>query len=135
MVAGIGGVVCGYLIASALLPDVAASLRGLYGASVSGRLAIAPQWLLAGLAMSVAGALAAAAQALFKVVRLPLLVSAQPFAWRAAQQRALSGRAVWLAASSMQPGAVRGGNGLIAGFAVLAGLLLGTALLLPVISA
>src|SRR5262249_55451776 len=38
LVAGIAGVIAGYLIASALLPDVAASLRGLYGASVPGQL-------------------------------------------------------------------------------------------------
>ncbi len=40
--AGVVGMICGYLIAAALLPDVAASLEGLYGASVGGRLALAP---------------------------------------------------------------------------------------------
>jgi putative ABC transport system permease protein len=132
VLAGAAGIVCGYFIASALLPDVAASLRGLYGASVPGRLTVAPEWLFAGLAMSIAGALAASAQALFKVMRLPLLVSAQPFAWRAAQQRwlawqgALAGVAFAAAAASYLAG-----EGLVAGFAVLAGLLLGAALLLP----
>ncbi len=134
LLAGIGGVVCGYFIASALLPDVAASLRGLYGAGVSGQLAITPQWWLAALAMSVAGALAAAANALFKVLRMPLLASAQPFAWQAAQQRALiwqGGLAVLVFVAALALYAF--GTGLIAGFAVLAGILLGTALLLPVI--
>jgi putative ABC transport system permease protein len=134
LLAGVGGVVCGYLIASALLPDVAASLRGLYGASVAGQLAITPQWWLAALAMSIAGALAAAASALFKVLRLPLLVAAQPHAWQAAQQRwltwqgAFAGLVIAAAAASLIFG-----TGLIAGFAVLAGILLGAALLLPVI--
>ena len=36
LVAGLIGLVCGYLIAAALLPDVAASLRGLYGAQIPG---------------------------------------------------------------------------------------------------
>ncbi|MET0720770.1 MAG: ABC transporter permease, partial [Tardiphaga sp.] len=34
LVAGLIGLVCGYFIAAALLPDVAASLRGLYGAQI-----------------------------------------------------------------------------------------------------
>ncbi len=134
LAAGLAGVACGYLIAAALLPDVAASLRGLYGASVPGELAIAPQWWLAGLSMSVAGALAAAAQALVKVFRLPLLVSAQPFAWARAQSRWLIGQAALaLAAFAVAAAAFTFGSSLEAGFAVLAGLLLGAALALPVL--
>jgi putative ABC transport system permease protein len=134
VMAGVGGVVCGYFIASALLPDVAASLRGLYGASVSGRLTIAPDWLFAGLAMSVAGALVAAAQALAKVTRLPLLVSAQPLAWRTAQQRWLAWQAgLACAAFAVAALSYLTGQSLTAGFAILAGLLLGAALLLPAI--
>lgn len=133
LLAGLAGVACGYLIAVALLPDVAASLRGLYGASVPGELAVAPQWWLAGLAMSAAGALAAAAQALVKVFRLPLLVAARPMAWRQAHQRWLAGQAALaVAALAVAAAAWLEGTSLIAGFAVLAGLLLGAALLLPV---
>lgn len=132
--AGFGGVLSGYLIASALLPDVAATLRGLYGAGVSGELAIAPQWWLAGLAMSVVGALAAGAHALLRVFRLPLLVSAQPFAWRDAQQRLL----LWQGAAACFAFAIAVicflfGTNLVAAFAVLAGILLGAALLLPLL--
>ena len=36
LIAGLMGLVCGYFIAGALLPDVAASLRGLYGAQIPG---------------------------------------------------------------------------------------------------
>ena len=43
------------LIAAALLPDVAATLRGLYGAPVAGHADAAPAWWLAGLAMALAG--------------------------------------------------------------------------------
>jgi putative ABC transport system permease protein len=132
LVAGLAGVAVGYGIAALLLPDVAASLRGLYGASVPGQLVITPQWWLAGLAMSVAGALAASAQALVKVLRLPLLVSAQPVAWQQAQQRALRVQAALaLAAFAAAALALRFGTGLVAGFSVLAGCLLGAALLLP----
>ena len=63
LVAGLVGLVCGYFIAAALLPDVAASLRGLYGAQIPGQLMLKPQWWIAGIAISILGALAAAAGA------------------------------------------------------------------------
>ena len=56
LMAGVIGLVCGYLIAAALLPDVAASLRGLYGAQIPGQLTLRPEWWAAGLAISVLGA-------------------------------------------------------------------------------
>src|SRR6476469_8898571 len=61
LVAGLIGLVCGYFIAAALLPDVAASLRGLYGAQIPGQLTLRPEWWLGGVGISIAGALAAAA--------------------------------------------------------------------------
>src|SRR3979409_2063595 len=81
-IAGIVGLVCGYFIAAALLPDVAASLRGLYGAQIPGQLTLKPEWWVAGIAISVTGALAAAATSLTKALRLPLLATAQPYAWQ-----------------------------------------------------
>ena len=54
LVAGLVGLVCGYLIAASLLPDVAASLRGLYGAQIPGQLTLKPEWWIAGLVISVA---------------------------------------------------------------------------------
>ncbi|MDI6836686.1 MAG: ABC transporter permease, partial [Rhizobiaceae bacterium] len=55
LVAGLAGVALGYLVASALLPDVAATLRGLYGADVPGTLRLRPEWWATGLAIAVAG--------------------------------------------------------------------------------
>jgi putative ABC transport system permease protein len=132
LVAGIIGLVCGYLIAAALLPNVAASLRGLYGAQIPGQLTLRPEWWLAGLAISVIGALAAATASLIKAARLPVLAAAQPNAWQAAQHR-------WLmlqSAAALAVFALAGcllwfGDSLVAGFAVLAALLLGAALALP----
>ena len=40
LAAGLIGLICGYLIAASLLPDVAASLRGLYGALIPGQLTL-----------------------------------------------------------------------------------------------
>jgi len=132
LVAGLIGLVCGYLIAALLLPDVAASLRGLYGAEIPGELTLKPAWWFAGMAISIIGALAAATASLLKAIRLPVLVAAQPYAWQQAQHR-------WLmlqAGLALVVLAVAGcflwfGNSLLSGFAVLAALLLGAALLLP----
>ena len=39
------GIILGYFIAAFLLPDVAATLRGLYGAEISGKLELRASWL------------------------------------------------------------------------------------------
>jgi putative ABC transport system permease protein len=136
LLAGALGVAAGYGIAAALLPDVAASLRGLYGARVAGSLSLAPSWWLAGLAMSLAGALAAAGASLVRAWRLPVLAAAQPEAWRAAQRRGI--RVQLAAAAALAVGALAAlafGRGLWAGFAVMGGMLLAAALLLPAVLA
>jgi putative ABC transport system permease protein len=134
LVAGLVGMVGGYLIAAALLPDVAASLRGLYGAQIPGQLSLRPQWWIAGLLISVLGALLAAAASLLKAGRLSVLAAAQPQAWRQAQRRwvVLQGMAA-LAVFAAALGFLRFGDSLLAGFAVLAAMLLGAALGLPLI--
>jgi putative ABC transport system permease protein len=134
LVAGIIGLVCGYLIAAALLPDVAASLRGLYGAQIPGELTLKGEWWIAGMIISVAGALVVAATSLAKAIRLPVLAAAQPYAWQQAQHR-------WLILQSTLAVVVLAaagfflwyGDSLVSGFAVLAALLLGAALILPAI--
>jgi putative ABC transport system permease protein len=132
VIAGLLGMVCGYLIAASLLPDVAASLRGLYGAPVPGQLTLRSEWWIAGLAMSVAGALAAAATSLVKAIRLPLLATAQPRAWQEAQHRTLKVQSALAAVTFAAAGWLLWfGNSLMSGFALLAALLLGAALLLP----
>jgi putative ABC transport system permease protein len=131
---GLVGLIGGYVIAAALLPDVAASLRGLYGAQLPGALSLQPQWWLAGIAMSVVGALAAAAACLMRMARLPLLAAAQPYAWQQAQRRWLLRQGVLaLVMMTAAIGVLVFGDSLLAGFAVLAALLLAAALALPVL--
>ncbi|MCR8725051.1 ABC transporter permease [Frigidibacter sp. ROC022] len=130
------GVVLGGWIAAQLLPDVASSLRGLYGAEVSGSLTIRPVWWLAGLGMALGGTWVAGAGALLQLARLPLLAPARPRAWARAGRRlarlgALAGL-VLLAVAALALGVAPGlGAGLLWGFAGLAALLLGAAALLP----
>jgi putative ABC transport system permease protein len=134
LVAGIIGLVCGYLIAATLLPDVAASLRGLYGAQIPGELTLKVEWWIAGLVISIAGALIAAATSLAKAIRLPLLATAQPQAWQQAQRRWLMFQAALaFVACSVAAWLSWAGESLMSGFGVLAGLLLAAALILPAI--
>ena len=132
LVAGLVGLICGYLIAAALLPDVAASLRGLYGAQIPGQLTLRGEWWIAGIVISVAGALLAATTSLFKAVRLPILVAPQPQAWQQAQHRWLVLQATLaLVVFGAALGFLWFGDSLLSGFAVLAALMLGAALALP----
>ena len=134
LVAGLVGLVCGYLIAASLLPDVAASLRGLYGAQIPGQLTLKTEWWFAGIGISVLGALAAATTSLVKAARLPILAAAQPYAWQVAQHRWLLWQgALAIAVLTAAAGVLRYGDSLLSGFLVLAGLLLGAALGLPVV--
>jgi putative ABC transport system permease protein len=134
LLAGLIGLVCGYLIAATLLPDVAASLRGLYGAQIPGQLTLKSEWWIAGVTISVIGALAAAATSLTKAWRLPLLATAQPYAWQEAQRRWLTFQSALALAVFAAAGLfLLFGDSLIAGFAVLAAMLLGAALILPML--
>ncbi|HKK35661.1 MAG TPA: FtsX-like permease family protein [Paracoccaceae bacterium] len=132
LIAGLAGVALGGVVASVLLPDVALSLRGLYGARVPGELSLSPVWVLAGLGMSLAGALAAAAGYIAKAATLPVLEAARPEAWRAAAVRRLrlqTGGALALGLAALV--LIAAGQGLPAGFALLGAILVGAALALP----
>lgn len=130
LLAGAIGVAMGYVVAATLLPDVAATLRGLYGAEVSGTLAFRASWWLSGLAMALGGTAVAAAGALWSLARMPLLASAQPRAWAMTRQsRWQTALAAGLLVLAL--GLALFGHGLTLGFAMLAALLIGGALALP----
>jgi putative ABC transport system permease protein len=134
LVGGAAGVASGYIIASLLLGNIAASLRGLYGAEVAAHLSLPAWWWLAGIGMTMLGALAAGAGSLVQAARLPLLAVARPQAWREAHavwQR----RRAWLAIALFLLAAGCGalGNSLATAFAMQASILLASALVLPVL--
>lgn len=132
VVAGALGILIGYLIAAALLPGVAATLRGIYGASVEGTLTLAPLWWASGLGVAVLGTALASATGLIRVARLAPLAPARPRAWAMAtgraMQRQLIAAVLCLAIALL---AMTVGTGLVAGFVLLGGLLLAAALALP----
>ena len=130
LIAGLIGVGLGYVIAAALLPDVAATLRGLYGADVAGQLSLRPAWWLSGLAIAMGGTAIAAGGALWSLARMPLLSGAHPRAW--AMGRQSRGQAVAALALLGLAGTLAvWGQGLMAGFTMLGALLIGGALALP----
>lgn len=134
LLAGALGLALGYLIAAALLPDVAGTLRGLYGAEVAGTLTFRPLWALSGMAIALAGTAVAAASALRRLATLPLLAGGTRRAgarWAAARARrqGLAG----LALLALALGLGLWGRGLVAGFATLGCLMIGGALLLPLL--
>ncbi len=134
VIGGIAGVVTGYLLASILLPDVAASLRGLYGAEVPGQLSLSPWWWLSGVGLSLFGALLAGANSLLRAARLPLLALADPQAWHQAHARWLRRQGVVAALAGVIAVLAWGfGDSLASGFVLLAALLIGAALALPVV--
>lgn len=130
--AGALGIVLGYFIATLLMPDVAATIRGLYGADVAGTLHIRPAWWLSGMAMALGGTLFASASAIWRLARMPVLASAGGRAWALAsgRMRKLQAAAAVVLLTAAGLLAVADG-GLVAGFLLLACLLLGAALALP----
>jgi putative ABC transport system permease protein len=136
LLSGVLGLILGYGIAAALLPNVAATLRGLYGASVDGGLVLRPAWAAAGLMMALAGTAIAGAQGVWRLYRLPLLAAPGVQAWSAAQghgAQIAAGFGVALALAGVALHVAL--PGLIGGFALLGGLLLGAALALPLLLA
>lgn len=134
VLAGGIGVAFGYVIAAVLLPDVAATLRGLYGADVSGTLQLRPVWWLSGLAIAVGGTGLAASGALYKLAKMPLLAAGQPRALAmAAGQRARIQGFVAMALLLLSVILMFTADGLIGGFSLLGALLIGAALALPLI--
>lgn len=132
LLAGGLGLIIGYLVAAALLPDVAATLRGLYGAPVTGGLSLRPVWFASGLGMALGGAFIAGARGFISLARLPILTGPGVMTRSGAatgETRIMALIGLVLIALGVLAALIW--QGLVAGFALLAGVLLGAALILP----
>ncbi|MEM9333036.1 MAG: FtsX-like permease family protein [Pseudomonadota bacterium] len=128
------GILLGYFVAAALLPDVASTLSSLYGAHVAGTLQLRAEWWLSGYAMALFGTVVAITGKLWQIASMPILVSAQPRAWAMTVGRGRTLQAIIALLLISGALALLGfGKGLVAGFAMLGCLLLGAALALPTI--
>jgi putative ABC transport system permease protein len=132
LVAGSVGLVGGYFVAAALLPNVAATLESIYGAHVDGVLDFEPRWAALGLCVALAGALAAAAGGVWSTARLAPLETARASARRLSPPLRLAGAALALLAASAAP---TFGENLDLAFAAIALVMLAAVLLFPVLLA
>lgn len=134
LLAGLGGIASGYGLAALLLPDVSASLRGLYGAQVAGELTLGAGWWAAALGIALIGALSAGAASLWRASRIPLLALANEQAWRAEHRRGLNRQAL-VCAAALLSGLVLfwATGGLVGAFVLLGALLFAAALALPLV--
>ncbi|SHH24776.1 putative ABC transport system permease protein [Cognatiyoonia sediminum] len=134
LIAGVAGVILGYFIASALLPDVAATLQGLYGANVSGTLAFRASWWATGLLIALGGTTIASVSAFLKLAKMPLLAGGQIRAHVMVAGRRAAVLAILAAACAVLAVILAAtADGLVSGFALLASVLIGAALALPLI--
>lgn len=126
------GIILGYFIAAFLLPDVAATLRGLYGAQISGTLELRASWWVSGMVLALIGTAVALSSRIWQIVQMPLLASAKPRAWVVATASRFRWQliiAITLLFSTVPLAMTL--EGLLAGFILLACLLIGAALALP----
>ena len=130
------GIVLGYVMAALLLPDVAATLHGLYGAKVSGTLTLRPEWWLSGFLLAMLGSAAALAGRVWQIGQMPLLASARPRAW-IMSGTARSRLRGWVALGLLGVALILvfAADDLFFVFVLLACLLIGGALALPVLFA
>ncbi|AEY01913.1 ABC transporter permease [Oceanimonas sp. GK1] len=138
LLGALAGLISGLWLASRMLPDVAATLQSLYGAHVGTTLRLPWHYWLGGIGVLLGGLLVAGSGVLWRASRMPLLGLGQSQVWRAGFRRQLRVQSglgtvaallalmcwLWLLASPA-------GAGLIAGFALVAAILLAAALGLP----
>ena len=125
------GIILGYFIAAFLLPDVAATLRGLYGAEISGTLELRASWWVSGMLLALIGTALALSSRIWQIVQMPLLASAKPRAWVVAtgsRFRLQLILAIMLLFTTVPLALTL--EGLLAGFILLGCLLIGAALAL-----
>ena len=136
IIGAIIGIILGYLIAGFLLPDVAATLKGLYGANISGNLQLRPDWWLSGLIIALLGTTLAMSSQILQITKLPILASAKPRAWMlvSTSHFTLQMKGAILLLTSGGICAILF-DGLIAGFALLGALLIAAAASLPALLA
>lgn len=134
LLGGLLGVGLGYGLAGALLPDVSATLSGLYGAAVGETLSLRVDWVLSGLGMALLGSLLAGAQAFWLLHQTRHRLSNTPRGPRRPSTRRFAVQA-GLGLSLITAGSLVlfAAEGLLAAFTFLGGLMIGAALLLPLI--
>ncbi|MDQ7727335.1 ABC transporter permease [Halomonas sp. SpR8] len=142
IIGALAGIASGVWLARVLLPDVAATLGSLYGAGVGQELNLPWHYWTGGLAVSLGGLLLASSGVLWRAARLNMLQLGQMQAWRSGYRRQLMLMGIAGALALITALTLYGwlrfhppGEGLVAGFGLIAALLLASALWLPLLLA
>ncbi len=132
IVSGILGIILSYLLASALLPDVAMTLNGLFGATLKSSLSIDSLFWFTSLCITTSGAICSSAPVLWKSLTLNPIDSAKKIVW---YEKTKANLRYQLIASSVVFSLMiylfLFGSGIIAAFLLLGSILVTTTLLLP----
>ena len=132
-VSGVLGVIASFLLATALIPDVAVTLNGLFGANLKNSLSLDIMFWVSSIGIATFGALSSSVPALGKMLSLNPIESAKKIAWYEKTKANLK----------YQLGAVailiiliiyllKFGTGIINAFFLLGATLISTTLLLPI---
>ncbi len=134
LVSSIMGIFLGTIIASMLLPDVASTLSGLFGASLENKLTTTWFFWIKGMGMGLIGALASSSLIFYNITKLKPLETALPEAWLRETHNnfyvkiiliiLISLLSIWLFLYA---------DGLVSAFFLLASVLLVAVLTLPII--
>lgn len=127
------GLVLGYWIAALLLPDLSASLTGLYGAQVSGDLQLSWRWWQQGILMAWGGTLIAAIVPMIKLIKHQGGHPSQSMSFPGHQTPLKVLTIAGLIAASTALLLAWLGDSLLSGFLLLALVFVSAALLMPVI--
>ena len=133
LIAGNLGVILSYFLAAALLPDVAITLNGLFGANLDNGLSVEPSFWFSSLGISVFGAACSSAPSLFKIGTLSPIESSKKIAWYKKTKSNLKyqfATAIALMISIIY--FFKFGDGLISAFLLLGSTLISATLLLPI---
>ena len=132
LIAGNIGVILSYFLAAALLPDVAVTLNGLFGANLNKGLSLDPSFWISSLGISTFGAVCSSAPSLWKIGTLSPIEASKKIAWYIKTKSNLKYQlATVLALLISIVYFFKFGSGLISAFLLLGATLISATLLLP----
>ena len=133
LIAGNLGVILSYFLAAALLPDVAITLNGLFGAKLNNGLSVDAVFWFSSLTISILGAACSSAPSLWKIATLSPIDSSKKISWYIKTKSNLKYQfAIVLALIISIIYFFKFGNSLISAFLLLGATLISATLLLPI---
>lgn len=134
LLAGLIGTACGAYLANILMPGISLTLKGLYGARVEQGINLRIDWILGGLVVSIVGGGGASFLFIAKLKTLPITNLRQGRFWLKGEDRAFLKQAILACGFFIFVAIIDYiSNSLLSAFAFMAGFLVASALVLPLI--